>query len=92
MHDLNELIDPADPFLRQPSFFLDEATGINDSGEIVADGVYTPTGSTQQVFEAFILTPEVPVAAPEPASLPLLTGGIVALLLLRRRKNTQPSR
>jgi probable HAF family extracellular repeat protein len=87
MHDLNDLIDSSDPFLlTNPSFILDEATGINDSGQIVGDGFYTPKGSRQQVFEAFILTPESPVAAPEPTALSLVATGMIALFVVRRRK------
>lgn len=86
LHDLNDLIDPADPFLvANPSFVLDEATGINDGGQIVGDGFFDSNG--RQVFEAFILTPELPTAAPEPTSLSLLAGAAAALLFIRRRRD-----
>ena len=39
LHDLNSLIDPADPL--QPSVRLDDGVDINDRGQVVANGFKT---------------------------------------------------
>ena len=73
MQTLNSLVDP--------SFFpwtFEEATGINDVGQIAAYGINS-SGQTH----AFLLTP-----TPEPSTLALLGIGAVSLLACawRRRK------
>ena len=69
--DLNTLIDP------NSGWILEQATAMNDSGQIVGIGI-NPSGAT----DAFLLTP-----TPEPATLSLLAVGGVALL---RRRNFMP--
>ena len=63
MQDLNLLIPS------NSDWTLEEATGINDSGQIVGEGV-NPSGQP----EAFLLTP-----TPEPSTLALPVGGAVGL-------------
>lgn len=52
MTNLNALVDPADPL--QPYVCLSEAVGINDSGQIIANGIDSRGGTY-----AYLLTPEV---------------------------------
>lgn len=74
--DLNSLIAPGS------GWYLYEAYGINDRGQIVGIGY---NGGNLDVF---LLTPGV---VPEPGSLVLLTAGMVGLAL-RRRAATRPGR
>ncbi len=67
--DLNNLVDP------NSGWNLQDATGINDNGQIVGYGI-GPDG--QQ--DAFLLTP-----TPEPATMGLLAIGLAALLARRRQ-------
>jgi probable HAF family extracellular repeat protein len=55
------------------------AYSINDNGWIVGEGYYTPAGSSQYEYHAFLLKP-----IPEPGSLMLLLAG-AGLFRLRRR-------
>jgi probable HAF family extracellular repeat protein len=71
--DLNDLIDPG------LGAFLESATDINASGQIVGYG--TIDGYTQ----AFLLTP-ITAAVPIPAALPLLLGGIGLLAGVARKR------
>lgn len=70
MEDLNALI-PSDSGIH-----LDDAVGINDSGQIIASG----TDASGNASSAFLLTP-----TPEP-STGLLLGSAFAFLLLRGRR------
>jgi probable HAF family extracellular repeat protein len=70
LQDLNNLISPSSDWT------LISATAINDTGQIVGDGI-SPSGQTH----AFLLTPVVP--EPGSASLLLIPG---AKILLRRRR------
>ena len=81
--DLTTLLDPNDPFvLSTASFTLDTAVGINDEGQIVADGFgYFDNGAFFN--QAFLLTPE---SVPEPTSLALFGTALAALVAVRRRK------
>ena len=74
IEDLNNLISPSS------GWTLEEATGINDSGQICGYGI-APDGNT----EAFLLTP-----IPEPSTFVLLAAGAVGLLgfAWRRRRRT----
>jgi probable HAF family extracellular repeat protein len=75
MLDLNTLIAPTDPLYGLIT--LTQATGINDSGQIVAhDG-----------NRAYLLTPvaDADVETPEPASLALFGTALLATAALRRR-------
>jgi probable HAF family extracellular repeat protein len=73
MQDLNNLISP------NSGWVLEDATGINDSGQICGDGEY------QGKQDAFLLTP---ISTPEPSALALLAAGALGLLGygLRRRR------
>ena len=78
MVDLNALVGPSS------GWTLQEATGINDSGQIVGTGT-NPSGQ----YDAFLLTP-----SPEPSTLCLsIVCGplLLAFHLCRRRRGTQPS-
>ncbi len=75
MVDLNTLIDP------NQGWWLDEATGINNQGQIIG---YSRFGSFD--YRAFLLTPKSSQPVPEPMTI---GGSILAgatLLYLRRRQ------
>jgi probable HAF family extracellular repeat protein len=80
--DLNDLIDPTDPLFGLIT--LEQAKDINNSGQIVGQGLFP--GQFGPVRHAFLLTPVAQMAVPEPASLPLLAGGLALLGLLARRR------
>jgi probable HAF family extracellular repeat protein len=71
--DLNTMIDSSS------GWTLEEATAINDSGQIVGNGT-NPAGQTH----AFLLTP-----TPEPSTLTLLLTGAVSLLAYAWRRRRQ---
>lgn len=75
MYDLNNLIVPNDPIYNTSNKLI-QATGINDSGQIIANS----NG------RAYLLTPIEPVGAdvPEPATLLVLATGIWGLVTVRR--------
>jgi probable HAF family extracellular repeat protein len=86
MFNLNSLISPTDPLYGD--VWLNEATGINDRGQIVADGWYTDGQSG-----AFLLTPcpgcqisatlslaaTLSTSAPEPSTWALMLLGFAGL-------------
>ena len=76
MYDLNTLIAPTDPLFGLIT--LREATGINDSGQIVANSING----------AYLLTPVIETPAPEPATLALLAVGAIGVATARRRSRT----
>jgi probable HAF family extracellular repeat protein len=74
MIDLNSLLPP------DSGWQLLGATGINDSGQIVGNGVIN--GQTH----GFLLTPQAPATVPEPSALALLAtalGGVLVFYRLR---------
>jgi probable HAF family extracellular repeat protein len=78
LHDLNALIDPADPLL--PFVYLREGVDINDFGQILV------TGFDSRTFRHSVyLASPVPSSVPEPGTLTLLGLGLLALGLVRRR-------
>ena len=79
MYNLNTLVSPTDPLYG--AITLIDAEGINDSGQILANG--TLDGNNR----AFLLTPVASVEAPERASLALLAVGVVGAFGARRRKS-----
>ena len=76
MFDLNSFI-PANS-----GWTLQSATGINDNGEIVGDGV-----NPQGYGEAFLLTPD----SPEPGSLGVIAGFALLALYDRPRRHSRAS-
>jgi probable HAF family extracellular repeat protein len=81
MIDLNTALDASGS-----GWVLQEAYGINDSGQIVGWGFYDPDGpgGADEVQRGFLLTP----AVPEPASIALIVG---VLVLARRRARLIPN-
>ncbi len=83
LHDLNSLIDPADPL--QPSVRLDDGVDINDRGQVVANGF-----NNAREYHAYLVSPPAPAPppAPTPPTVEPSGGGggafdvIVALALL----------
>jgi probable HAF family extracellular repeat protein len=75
MVDLNTLIPP------NSGWELRGAFGINDSGQIVGDGIIN--GQTH----GFLLTPQAPATIPEPGTLALLATALGGLLVCRRRRH-----
>ena len=68
LHDLNDMIPAGSGWI------LQEATDVNNHGQIVGTGLYN--GQTR----GFILT-----VVPEPATLALLASGLASVLFVRRR-------
>ena len=82
MLDLNILLSHTDPFTGLIT--LTDATGINDSGQIVANGCY----NDRSKYHAFFLTTaslNVSTDVPEPTSLTLLATGLAGSSTLGRR-------
>jgi probable HAF family extracellular repeat protein len=77
MVDLNSLLPPGS------AWQLLEATGINDSGQIVGNGIFN--GQTH----GFLLTPQAPAIVPEPGMFALLATALAGLLALRVSKRTR---
>jgi probable HAF family extracellular repeat protein len=74
MVDLNGLLPPGSGWV------LNQATGINDSGQIVGEG--TINGQTH----GFLLSPLTPASVPEPGTLALFTTALSGLLAFRLRR------
>ncbi|HEY1685279.1 MAG TPA: DUF3466 family protein [Tepidisphaeraceae bacterium] len=73
LYNLNDLL-PANS-----GWVLEDATGINDAGDIVGSGIYDGQD------EAFLLTPDGAISIPEPAAL-AFGAGICSLFALRRQR------
>lgn len=83
LFDLNDLIDPTDPLFGLVT--LGQAKAINDSGQIVGQGLFAgPFGP--QVSHAFLLTPVPQVAVPEPGTFALFVVGLAGLMVTVRRR------
>jgi hypothetical protein len=80
MLDLNTLLSPTDPLNAQIT--LTYGLGVNDNGQIVADGCYNSGSSC----DAFLLTPAAISNTPEPASLAILRSDLLGAAALRRRR------
>jgi probable HAF family extracellular repeat protein len=88
MIDLNTLIDPSDPLA--DAFHLREAHAISDSGYIVGFGTYG-TGKSE-ALHAFLLTPTVVAAIPEPHQYAMMVAGLgIVGWMARRRRAAGPS-
>ena len=83
MLDLNTLLSHTDPLTGLIT--LTDATGINDSGQIVANGCYND-GSKCHAFLLTTASPNVSTDVPEPASLTLLATGLASSAALGRRR------
>jgi probable HAF family extracellular repeat protein len=77
MQDLNTFIDPS------TGWILNDATGINDAGQIIGRG----TNALGQAH-AYLLTP---MGVPEPAALAFLSGGIATVLIYRKKTPRPPA-
>jgi probable HAF family extracellular repeat protein len=71
--DLNSLLPPGSGWV------LGQATGINDSGQIVGEGIIN--GQTH----GFLLSPLAPATVPEPSTLALLATALGGLIAYRAR-------
>jgi probable HAF family extracellular repeat protein len=80
MLDLNDLIDITDPLLDQIT--LTEARGINNAGDIVANGYDVLTG----VSHAFLLAVAPAASIPGPGSAALFPFGLAVLAFARRHQ------
>jgi probable HAF family extracellular repeat protein len=96
MVDLNNLVSPGDPFFSSPDvytpapgFLITGAAAVNDRGQVLAYGRYnlrTGPASAWQVTHAFLLTPDVAPAIPEPATWATLLLGMLAIGAYARRR------
>jgi probable HAF family extracellular repeat protein len=79
--NLNNLVESSGSAWR-----LTEATGINDQGWIIGQGLYDPDGpgGAPAVFSSFLLTP-----VPEPTSLSVMLGGAAALCIRKKKRHDQ---
>lgn len=75
MADLNTMIDPT------RGIQLQTATGINDRGQIIVNGV-----DANGNVAAFLLTPES-LSIPEPSVPLLIAGGLSALAMLHHKRS-----
>lgn len=95
MRDLNSLVAAGDPFFARsdvyaplPGFRIEDAHAVNDAGQIVASAVFNhvyPNGAVRQATHAFLLTPDVAPAVPEPQTWALMVAGLLLLSGLARR-------
>ena len=83
MYDLNTLLDPS-----STGWELDQATAINDRGQIVGTGLYGDDSEQR----AFLLTPYDSSGVPEPAALPMVCGGLLLLAAEKVRHLERPRR
>lgn len=96
MRDLNSLVAAGDPFFSRsdvyaplPGFRIEDAYAVNDAGQILASAVFNyvyPNGAVRQATHAFLLTPDVAPAVPEPQTWALLASGLACVLALAHRR------
>ncbi|OYU96685.1 MAG: hypothetical protein CFE45_19085, partial [Burkholderiales bacterium PBB5] len=91
--DLNALVSSSDPFFARSDvdpagadFTIVQADDVNDLGQLLVTATYrhrAASGAISLATSAFVLTPTLTSAVPEPGRWLLMAGGC-ALLLARR--------
>lgn len=93
IHDLNELIDPADPLAGK--VVLGVAHDINDAGQIVGEGYFLEGNNGSPATHGFLLTPlgpapPPPVPAPPAQTIWLNFGAVVPVGMVSKQVDGGP--